>query len=161
MALGPSMNIRLVEIQRDGPTAKMSCKLHVVPLAEKSRYVALSYVWGDASSTQEMMLDGKPILIRQNLRNFLHEARDTGFEKLLWIDALSIDQDNIQERNHQVAMMGDIYSSATFVLVWFGLGSDTMGRAMSQLTKINHHHTGPANWTIFSKNIKTLCTAEY
>lgn len=36
------------------------------------------------------------------------------------IDAICIDQSHTEERNHQVAMMGDIYSNATCVVVWLG-----------------------------------------
>jgi hypothetical protein len=38
----------------------------------------------------------------------------------MWIDAISIDQMNTQERNHQVRIMGKIYSSAQKVIVWLG-----------------------------------------
>ncbi|KAF2628915.1 hypothetical protein BU25DRAFT_316262, partial [Macroventuria anomochaeta] len=36
------------------------------------------------------------------------------------IDTLCIDQSNIQERNRQVAQMGEIFSDATEVIVWLG-----------------------------------------
>jgi hypothetical protein len=39
---------------------------------------------------------------------------------MLWIDALCINQDDMMERNHQVARMGDIYRNATRVIVWLG-----------------------------------------
>jgi Heterokaryon incompatibility protein (HET) len=38
----------------------------------------------------------------------------------LWIDALCIDQTNVDERAAQVLLMGDIYSSATRVIIWLG-----------------------------------------
>lgn len=40
--------------------------------------------------------------------------------RFLWIDAICIDQSRVEERNHQVAMMGKIYSRARRVLVWLG-----------------------------------------
>jgi hypothetical protein len=40
--------------------------------------------------------------------------------KHFWIDAVCINQRDISERNDQVAMMRDIYSNASFVLVWLG-----------------------------------------
>lgn len=40
--------------------------------------------------------------------------------KLFWIDALCIDQDNLDERNHQVQMMHQIYFRAQTVMVWLG-----------------------------------------
>jgi hypothetical protein len=41
-------------------------------------------------------------------------------DKLLWIDALCIDQENVIERNHQVQQMGEIFSRASNVLAWLG-----------------------------------------
>ncbi|KAH8634294.1 hypothetical protein IG631_09694 [Alternaria alternata] len=41
-------------------------------------------------------------------------------QESLWIDAICIDQSRVEERNHQVAMMGKIYSLARKVLVWLG-----------------------------------------
>lgn len=41
-------------------------------------------------------------------------------DKYFWIDAICIQQANIRERNHQVAMMGDVYTRAAEVIVWLG-----------------------------------------
>lgn len=38
----------------------------------------------------------------------------------LWVDAICIMQSSIEERNHQVQMMGHIYMQAGLVLVWLG-----------------------------------------
>lgn len=44
----------------------------------------------------------------------------------IWIDALCINQSDIQERNSQVGMMGTIYSRAFFVFIWLGEDEDVM-----------------------------------
>jgi hypothetical protein len=38
----------------------------------------------------------------------------------MWIDALCIDQSNVQERSHQVTLMSDIYSQAAGVVIYLG-----------------------------------------
>lgn len=51
------------------------------------------------------------------------EARFEKFEILgtdVWIDGLCIDQNNIQERNAQVALMARIYKTAISVRIWLG-----------------------------------------
>jgi hypothetical protein len=39
---------------------------------------------------------------------------------MLWIDALCINQRDVQERSHQVQHMAKIYGSAKQVLIWLG-----------------------------------------
>lgn len=41
-----------------------------------------------------------------------------------WIDAVCINQNNLSERNHQVSMMREIYSTASFVLAWLGVSCE-------------------------------------
>ena len=78
--------------------------------------------------------------VRQNLFDFLWVAKseprlNTG-KSWLWIDQLCIDQHNVQERNHQVSRMFEIYGKAKNVIVWLGPcyeGSDAMMQAISEL----------------------------
>lgn len=69
-----------------------------------------------------ILLNGKRFLCRSNLADFLDMAQSkySGRGDCFWIDAICIDQPNFQERNHQVAQMGDIYSHATAVTIWLG-----------------------------------------
>jgi hypothetical protein len=41
-------------------------------------------------------------------------------KRTLWIDAVSTNQEDLQERGHQVQIMGDIYATAQGVIVWLG-----------------------------------------
>jgi hypothetical protein len=45
----------------------------------------------------------------------------------LWIDAISINQNDTQERSHQVSIMGNIYLSSQMVLVWLGKEDPSSG----------------------------------
>jgi hypothetical protein len=67
-----------------------------------------------------IILNGKHHTVRRNLFHFLQVARIRHTNKQLWIDAHSIDQNNVTERNHPVQQMGDISSHAEEVLAWFG-----------------------------------------
>ena len=158
---GSSTNIRVVELLQNTSRDPITCKLHVVALDDQIGYTALSYVWGDPSIRKEIILDGQPFYVRENLWNFLHEARQSVFGGLLWIDAISIDQANVRERNHQVAMMGAIYANATLVVVWLGLETGVIARAIRELSDIRHNNREPADWLYFSQSIKTICVAEY
>lgn len=51
----------------------------------------------------------------------------------LWIDALSIDQNNMQERSHQVKSMSRIFGGADEVVVWLGPASTETDRGRVSL----------------------------
>jgi hypothetical protein len=57
----------------------------------------------------------------------------------LWIDAISINQDDLTERSQQVAITGRIYSTALKVHVWLGpaTSNDLVVQAMRELRAIN------------------------
>lgn len=88
-------------------------------------YVAL----GNAESGQEFKseetdTDWKAFSVSENLWDALVQLASSGYmDRWLWIDAACIDQRNVVEKGMQVAMMGEIYSNASQVIVW--LGSDT------------------------------------
>jgi hypothetical protein len=98
-----------------------------VPLNVKvpqPKFEALSYEWGDPDKPRhEIIVDGQPFEVRENLFYALKclrpvPLRDNHNPRILWIDAICINQDDVAERNHQVGIMGDIYRRADKVLVW-------------------------------------------
>ena len=60
----------------------------------------------------------------------LQRLRNTSEPRLLWIDAICIDQHNIKDRNHQVARMRDIYAHALRVLIWLGMSDAEIDEAI-------------------------------
>jgi hypothetical protein len=83
-------------------------------------YQALSYTWGP-ETTQKILVNGKYFEIRENLFHFLHECRSTPLAYgYIWIDQICINQQSIDERNHQVQHMGSIFQSASQVISWLG-----------------------------------------
>jgi hypothetical protein len=50
--------------------------------------------------------------------------------KYFWVDTLCIDQASVEEKGYQVAMMGEIFHSASFVLAWLGPKADDSALAM-------------------------------
>lgn len=94
-------------------------------------YEALSHEWGQPSVDEPIIsVDGCPVRVRTNLRDALKELRLETEDRYLWIDALSIDQANTEERNDQVKMMGRIYKDAENVVVWLGPPSPDTDLAM-------------------------------
>jgi hypothetical protein len=92
---------------------------------ESPDYIALSHTWGLPTPTFPFLVQGdNAVHIRENLYNFMQAYKH---ECYLWIDQICINQSNVFERNHQVAIMSEIYKRATFVLIW----SQTLYLALS------------------------------
>jgi hypothetical protein len=58
--------------------------------------------------------------VRENLFRFLRAFRSRYQSQIIWLDAVCINQDDIQERSHQVQSMRQIYSGAKCVYSWLG-----------------------------------------
>lgn len=65
-------------------------------------------MWGSAIETADILINGNPFPVTLNLLSLLEELTTQAHEGWLWIDAISIDQKSIAERNHQVALMDRI-----------------------------------------------------
>jgi hypothetical protein len=106
--------IRLLEPSRtEGSTADY--RLVIFDYETAPRYAALSYTWGNEKLTEAVFIDNNFLKIPQGLSRFLSTYREHTY---LWIDQISINQSDIQERNHQVSLMSKIYMRCDFVLVW-------------------------------------------
>ncbi|GAP92621.2 putative HET domain-containing protein [Rosellinia necatrix] len=73
-------------------------------------------------------LNGHGVPIKHNLALALHYIRSASHPLTIWVDAVCINQADIDERNSQVALMALIYSRAAAVVTWLGLnGPEVMG----------------------------------
>ncbi|KAK4910906.1 hypothetical protein LTR49_020432 [Elasticomyces elasticus] len=121
---------RVLHIPRDTIPDDVAAPWLVQPLLRES-YITLSYAWGETKEdgshlTETIRCDGALLRITSNLhgallriRNMMHVERRISIEPV-WIDALCIEQDDIEERNVQVQNMGHVYQSSSQVIVWLG-----------------------------------------
>jgi hypothetical protein len=119
-------NIRLLEIL-PGTDSVVECLLHVGYLHEnKHTYEALSYTWDqDYSPTTKdrdvaIRCNGVNVSIGGNLASALKRLRNVETSRLIWADALCINQQDNRERSHQVMRMNLIYENALRVVIWLG-----------------------------------------
>lgn len=92
-------------------------------------YTALSYTWSGPVSQKIIIIYGVALNITENLELALRRIRGTR-AKNLWIDAICINQNDYEEKNYQVPLMGDIYANATRTIVWLGETSGDSEMAM-------------------------------
>lgn len=145
--------IRLLDIVSVEP--EIVCQLSTISLDQVSTspgltFCAVSYVWGDPNDTIAITVNVTPYQITRKLADALKGARihwQTEFPDhdvtacRLWADALCINQNDIEEKNHQVPLMKRIYSNAeiTFCCLDLAASEDDMFPAFDMLTTISQH----------------------
>jgi hypothetical protein len=112
--------IRVLELQPGQRSDPFQGKFIIANVDSNFEYDALSYMWGDATPADRVVVDGAAIPTAWNLTRALEYLRDFARSEPLriWIDAVCIDQNNIEERNEQVAMMRTLYHNASCVRIW-------------------------------------------
>lgn len=126
-------SIRLVCIKAGSENDTLECSMFTASLAEKSRFTALSYVWGDATTRHPILVNGCTISIAGNLHSALKHLRSPTSHIVLWADAICIDQTNLAERGHQVEQMPKVYGAAEEVVAWLGEADDNSDAAMDYI----------------------------
>ncbi|KAH7161045.1 heterokaryon incompatibility protein-domain-containing protein [Dactylonectria macrodidyma] len=113
-----------IRLLRLNPTADSSspvrCNFIVVSMANKPCYEALSYVWGETSHPKTIRMEDVVVTVTNNLFLALSNLRRQDKDRVLWVDALCINQEDINERSRQVSLMGSIYKEAQSVAVYLG-----------------------------------------
>jgi hypothetical protein len=115
-----SSEIRILSLHPGLESDNIRCSLERVSLDANPVFEALSYVWGDATQKREISLDGFSQKVTANLEIALRHLRHLNKPRILWVDALCINQSDLKERSQQVSLMGRVYSSASGVLVSLG-----------------------------------------
>lgn len=126
--------IRLLKLLLGRGATPITCEIFHTSIADPLQlpeYEAVSYTWGKNPPSCFIHIDGHMYPVRENLCWTLYYLRlDAGPRpRVLWIDALCIDQTSDTERNHQVAQMGNIYRSANKVVA--SLGNPTQDSSLA------------------------------
>jgi hypothetical protein len=108
-----------------------------VALSDEPDYEALSYTWGDSSDKCPSYCEGQTLKVTRNLHSALRHLRHDTAERILWVDAVCIDQDNEQERSQQMPLMGKIYGNAQQVVVWLGEETQHVRKSFETIEKLH------------------------
>jgi hypothetical protein len=119
--------------------------LKAQPYSEE--FYALSYVWGNPEATHDIEINGTTAQISANLHAALISVRNNTKYRVIWADALSINQHDTEEKSWQVQQMSMIYSRARATIAWLGLASDDSKLALESLIEL-HKTTHSKRWNI-------------
>lgn len=130
--------IRLLVLEPGAFEDDFSFSLEHIKLGHDNvAYEALSYAWGTSKDAQSLPAVAGPCPpVNSNLLSSLRHLRYSDRTRRLWIDALCIDQSDLEERGQQVRLMGNIFSTANRVVVWLGEEYDRSDQAFSSLMQL-------------------------
>lgn len=147
--LQSATSIRVISCVESGINNALHFKTTQIDLDDPDRppYRCLSYTWGnplpasrvsepEASvqwdeehqvfvSESDTTEDVRIFMVTTNLLHFLQQFCTVALSDTpwIWIDAMSINQLDLQERAAQVNIMGRIYTYCAEVIIWLGIGT--------------------------------------
>lgn len=142
------------------------CNLFNVSLRDNPQYEALSYTWGLGSlSKNSLCVDNVPFEITCNLESALRHLRYERDVRVLWVDAICINQKDVDERGFQVSLMGLIYSRALKTVIYLGDADKDSKAAFDLLVMFSEdkHFTELPIWRDQAKtklDLVKLCSIE-
>ena len=130
-------SIRLIRLLAGARNDRIRCEIDIADIDNGLAYEAVSYVWGTSEHKPSIQISCESgdleLEIPGNLEGALRRFRHPTSTRTLWTDSICINQGDIQERNQQVRLMGQIYRKASTVLIW--LGEDVGGSRTEQACK--------------------------
>ncbi|KAF4474688.1 HNM1-Choline permease [Fusarium agapanthi] len=124
-------SFRLVSVTMDSNRQpSLTLNEHDISSPTRPEYYALSYTWnppymGDPAyyedtDVRDILLNGSEFAVKPNLYDALFQLHHSYPQMLFWIDAICINQSDLQERKLQVGIMDRIFGGASRVIVWLG-----------------------------------------
>lgn len=129
--------IRLLELLPGQDVEEIKCNIKHVSLEDKPLYEAISYVWGDDTSSIDILCDNRRLAITKSIRSALYGLRCDTKSRVLWADSICINQSDIGEKNQQVLLMRLIYQQCQRVLVWLDEEANQNEMAMRLVSKLS------------------------
>lgn len=118
--------IRLIELPSRSGDQMIMCKMVHAALDNPPNYEALSYTWvhdGNPwipNTPTSIVCNNTHLNIPMSLETALRHICDPREPRVIWADAICINQKDRDEKTHQVSLMQDIYRKATRVIIWLG-----------------------------------------
>ncbi|KAH6685680.1 heterokaryon incompatibility protein-domain-containing protein [Plectosphaerella plurivora] len=143
--------LRLIKFDHIGD--RTAAVLQTFPLEGPTPpYYALSYSWLTESAATGATIEGNHVLgtdrgylpvldtVTGFLRNLVSKEKNAETDYTWWwIDSLCINLKDMEERSHQVQLMGQIYNNAHSVIIWLGEEGSQTDRAVDFIQLLSKH----------------------
>lgn len=128
--LNPNSGFRLIELLASPNLSDpIACKLVYATLKSYPPFEALSYVWGTCPDTERISIDDGTLEITTTLAAALRHLRLPDTPRLIWADAICINQHNLDEKSNHVSYMAEVYRRCTKDLLWLGENAEVLQNA--------------------------------
>lgn len=142
-ALNPKQKeIRVLHVSGSANKEDMlDCTLHTVSLEStpKPKYEAISYCWGELRGYGQIRLHGSVVDAPASAIRALRQYRRREGPRVLWIDAICINQEDLEERAQQVSLMEHVYRNTLACLIWLGEASPETSDAIRSVEYISNN----------------------
>ncbi|KAK3343623.1 heterokaryon incompatibility protein-domain-containing protein, partial [Lasiosphaeria hispida] len=156
----PEGSVRLLRLlPNSDQNSPIECRLITFPALDSGSthpYESLSYVWGSDDSKRPIYVDRNELYVTANLHVALSHLRHCLLERMLWVDAICINQSDNVEKGQQVQLMAKIYSKASRVIVWLGEAADGSDQALEAIRAAADEQ--PANFPVDKTNWGAILT---
>lgn len=116
--------MRLLNLEPGGFDDPVRTTLSFGNTSNRDEYDAISYTWGGEDNnmfrTARILVNSREFAVTPNCETALRRVRLRWSRRTVWMDAICINQDDMNERGHQVHLMPQIYSRARRVLIYIG-----------------------------------------
>lgn len=145
LPLPSASSIRLLRLQPGSLPSPIHCLMSAHEIEQAPAFEALSYMWShkiehrigcDDVERNDVRCGDRYICIHENLWLALQRLRHETEERILWIDAICINQTNNSERNDQVLLMRDLFHKAKSIVIWLGERSRDSSAAFNLVSRI-------------------------
>ncbi|CAG8947767.1 unnamed protein product [Penicillium salamii] len=138
-----SAAFRLLTLLPGKDFEQIRCELTVATIHD-AEYEALSYFWGTDGALPTIMCNGARMNVSRNLKRALKDLRYADRPRVLWADAICINQRDLIEKENQVNQMGEIYRHAKRTVIHMHMGFQVIGverpfPVLQQLQRLNHY----------------------
>ncbi|KAI4640794.1 hypothetical protein J4E93_008386 [Alternaria ventricosa] len=150
--------IRVLKVALGSGDDIIKCKMKRISLRtwRVRTYETISYCWGAPRDPSTIELNGHLTKVPASSEAAVRRMRLSDRPRVLWIDAICIDQSSTTERSTQVAFMGTVYSTAKHNLVYLGEDDDNMAdRGMKALEVVaDDMRAATADFTLVWETIR-------
>ncbi|KAI2488503.1 heterokaryon incompatibility protein [Pyrenophora tritici-repentis] len=132
--------IRLLKLLPQDGNSKFkntpSCDIFHTSLNKNPKFIALSYVWGNAKDLGVIRVKDCTVKVTKNLYEAMMALGPRKEPLVIWIDALCINQSDDNEKSWQVGLMADIYRRVHKVVAWLGPADDDSNQVIDYLNSL-------------------------